>query len=159
MVKPLRMVIGTWDLVRAFLRGSERLDGIEVYGRPEFRGAVTEALLLLRDAELPAWRTMKQHVGTLVEGTRSTVIVTARPAFMFVDGPHSRQEPAFLAGTIAYMACSCQLHRTYEAEHPGRRVPRDVYAGGPAQERCDEAYRACLRALGSEPISSPPARE
>lgn len=138
-------------IVRAFLRGRERIDNIEVYGRPEFRRAVTGALLLLRDEKLPAWDTLDQHVGSILEGTRTLVIVTAHPAFMLIDGPHSRQAPEFLAGTIAHMACSCQLHRTYEAGFPGRRIPRDVYSGTAAQERCEKAYNECLLALGKSP--------
>ncbi|HEX9244462.1 MAG TPA: hypothetical protein VF875_18640, partial [Anaeromyxobacter sp.] len=126
----------------------ERVDGLEVYGREEFRRAVTNALRLLRDKKLPAWDTLTQHVSSIIEGTRTDAIVTAHPAFMFVDGPHSGQDPAFLAGTIAHMACSCQLHRNYEAEFPGRRVPRDIYSGNAAQERCEKAYQECLLALG-----------
>jgi hypothetical protein len=146
--KIVRKLSGTTDIVRASLRGSERVDSLEVYGRQEFRHAVRNALFLLRDKKLPAWDTLTQHVGSILEGTRTYVIVTAHPAFMFIDGPHSRQDPEFLAGTIAHLACSIQLHRTYEAEFPGRRVPRDVYSGSGAQERCDKACHECLLALG-----------
>lgn len=139
-------------VVRAFLRGRERIDGIEVYGRQEFRRAVTRALLLLRDKKLPAWDTLTKHVSSIFEGSRSFVIVTAHPAFMFVSGPYSVQEPEFLAGTIAFMACSIQLHRTYEAKLPGHRVPRDIYSSGSAaRERCGKAYHECLLALGKVP--------
>jgi len=139
-------------VVRAFLRGSERIEGIEVYGRQEFRRAVTRALLLLCDKKLQAWDTLTQHVDSIIEGTRTFVIVTAHPAFMFVSGPGSVQEPEFLAATISFMACSTQLHRTYEAEFPGRRVPRDIYSSGSAaRERCEKAYHECLLALGKAP--------
>lgn len=158
MVNLLHYLIGALDIIRAVRRGSEHVGGIEVCGDPEFRGAVVNALRLLRDAGLPAWHTVTQNVGMILEGTRTTVKPGAHPAFILIDGPHSRQEPEFLAGTIVYMARSCQLHRAYEAAYPGRRVPREVYAGKPAQERCDEAYRACLRDLGKEPIASPPGR-
>ncbi|WP_041450418.1 hypothetical protein [Anaeromyxobacter dehalogenans] len=158
MVNPLHSMIGALDVIRAVRRGIERVGRVEVYGSPEFRGAVVKALRLLRDEGLPAWHTVTRHVGTIVEGTRTTVKLGARPALMFIGAPHSRQEQAFLAATIAYLACSCELHARYEAEHPGHRVPRDVYAGKPAEERCGEEYRACLRALGTDPISSPPGR-
>jgi hypothetical protein len=139
-------------IVRAFLRGRERIDGIEVYGRQEFRRAVTRALLLLRDKKLPAWDILTQHVGSILEGTRTFVIVTAHPAFMFISGPYTVHEPEFLAGTIAFMACSIQLHRTYESEFPGRRVPRDIYSSGSAaRERCEKANHECLLALGKGP--------
>jgi hypothetical protein len=138
-------------IVRAFLRGRERIDGIEVYGRQEFRRAVTRALLLLRDKKLPAWDTLTRHVGSILEGSRTFVIVTAHPAFMFVSGPYSVQDSEFLAGTIAFMAFSIQLHRTYEAEFPGRRVPRDIYSGSAAKEHCEKAYHECLLAFGRDP--------
>ena len=143
-----RKLGGTADIVRATLRGSERIDSIEVYGRQEFRRVVTTALHLLRDKKLPAWETLTQHVNSIFEGGRTVVIVTAHPAFMFIDGPHSVQAPELLAATIAHMACSCQLHRDYEAEFPGGRATRDVYSGNAAQERCEKAYHECLLALG-----------
>ncbi len=146
--KIVRKLSGTGDIVRASLRGSERVDGIEVYGCQEFRRAVTTALLLLRDKRMPSWDTLAQHVDSIFEGRRTMAIVTAHPAFMFIDGPHSVQDVEVLAGTIAHMACGCQLHRTYEAEFPGRRVPRDVYSGSAARERCDKEYQECLLALG-----------
>jgi hypothetical protein len=150
-------------IVRAFLRGRERVDSIKVYGRQEFRRSITKALLLLRDKKVPAWGTLTQHVDSILEGSRSYVIVTAHPAFMFVSGPHSLQEPEFLAGTMAFMAGSIQLHRTYEAEFPGRRVPRDIYSSGSAaRERCEKAYNECLLAFGKTPRTesgkSPDAR-
>lgn len=144
----LRTIGGGADVVRGFLRGSDEVDGIRVYGHQEFRAAVREALLLIRDNKLPAWRTLTSHVGSIFAGRRTFVIVTAHPAFMFIDGPHSRQEPEFLAGTLAYLACSCELHRAYGAEFPGRRVPRDVYAGRAAEVRCESAHAECLQALG-----------
>jgi hypothetical protein len=145
----VRRLITTPDIVRAVRRGSEKIDGIEVYGRQEFRRAVIRALLLLRDKKLPAWDTLTQHVGSILEVRRTDAVVTARPAFMFINEPYSVQEPEFLAGTIAFMACSIQLHRTYEAEFPGRRVPPDVYSSGSAaRERCEKAYHECLLALG-----------
>jgi hypothetical protein len=147
----VRRLIGSADILRAVLRGTEKVDGIEVHGRQEFIRAVTKALFLLRAKKLPAWDTLSQHVDSIFEGRRTTALVTAHPAFMFVDGPHSGQDPEFLAGTIAYLARSCQLHRAYEAEHPGRRVPRDVYLGSAALERCDKAYRECLLALEVAP--------
>ena len=146
----LRSLSGAADLVRASLRGSERVEKVVVYGRPEFRHDVTRALLLLRDKRLPAWDTLTQHVGSIIEGSRMSVYAAAHPAFMFIDGSHSRQLPELLAGDIAYLACSCQLHRTHQAEFPGRRVPRDVYFGSAAWERCENAYRECLLALGIE---------
>ena len=142
---------GTTDIVRATLRGGERIEGIDVHGWPEFRRSVMQALLMLRDERLPAWDTLAQHVQSIIEGRRTTMVVTAHPAFIFVDEPHSAQEPEFLAATIAHMACSCRLHRDYEAEFPGRRVPHDVYCGSAAQERCARAYEECLSALGRRP--------
>ena len=145
----LRRLSATPEIVRAVWRGSEKIDGIEVYGRQEFRRAVTRALLLLRDKKLPAWDTLTQHVGSILEGRTTDAIVTAHPAFMFVSGPYSVQEPEFLAANIAFMACSIQLHRTYEAEFPGRQVPLDTYSwGGAARERCEKARHECLLALG-----------
>ncbi len=145
----LRRLIAIPDILRAVRRGSEKIDGIEVYGRQEFRRAVTRALLLLRDKKLPAWDTVTQHVSSILEGRRTDAIVSAHPAFMFVSGSYSVQEPEFLAGTIAFMACSIQLHRTYESEFPGRRVPRDIYSSGSAaRERCEKANHECLLALG-----------
>lgn len=149
--KIARKLSGGADIVRAFMKGSERVDGLEVYGCQEFRRGVIKALLLLRDKELPAWNTLNRHVGSILEGRRTIAVVTAHPAFMFLDGPHSSQDPEFLAGTISYMACSCELHRTHEAEFPGHRVPRDIYSGSAAQERCEKAYRECLLALGKLP--------
>jgi hypothetical protein len=148
----VRRLITTPDIVRAVWRGSEKIDGIEVYGRQEFRRAVIRALLLLRDKKLPAWDTLTQHVGSILEARLTEAVVTARPAFMFVSGPNSSQDPEFLAGAIAFMACSIQLHRTYESEFPGRRVPPDVYSSGSAaRERCEKAYHECLLALGKGP--------
>jgi hypothetical protein len=149
--KIVRKVSAAADIVRASLRGSERVDSIEVYGREEFRSSIRKALLLLHDNNLPAWDTLTRFVSAIIEGSRTAVIVTAHPALMLVDGPHARQIPEFLAGTITHMACSCQLHRTYEAEFPGRRVPRNIYADRAAQERCDSAYDECLLALGKDP--------
>jgi len=54
-----------------------------------------------------------------------------------------------MMSAIHHMACSCQLHRQYEREFPGRPVPRDIYAGSVAQERCEQAYHECLRVLGN----------
>jgi hypothetical protein len=140
--------IGTADIVRAFLKGSERIEGLDVAGSQDFRRAVAEALLLLRDNRIPAWDTLSRHVGTIVEGTRTVTVVTAHPAFMYIDGPSSRQDPTLLAGTIAFLACSCELHRRHEAEFPGRRVPRDVYSSAAAVECCEKAHEDCLLALG-----------
>ncbi len=150
----VRRLSATPEIVRAVRRGSEKIDGIEVYGRQEFRRAVTMALLLLRDKKLPAWDTLTQHVGSILEGRTTDAVVTAHPAFMFINEPYSVQEPEFLAGNIASMACRVQLHRTYEVEFPGRRgrrVPRDIYAGSAADERCSKAYYECLLALGKGP--------
>lgn len=144
IVKRLR---GTVDIVRAGLRGSERTGNIDVYGRPEFRRAVRTALLMLREANLPAWETLTRHVDSILEGGRTVAVVTASPAFIFIDRPHADQAPALLAATIAHLACSCQLHRDYQSAFPGRRVPRDTYSGSHAQERCEAAYRECLLAL------------
>jgi len=147
----LRRLSTAPDIVRAVRRGSEKIDGIEVYGHQEFRRAIIRALLLLRDKKLPAWGTVAQYVGSILEAGRTEAVVTARPAFMFVSGPYAVQEPEFLAGTIAFMACSIQLHRAYEAEFPGRRVPTDVYSSGStARERCEKAKQECLKALGKE---------
>src|SRR5512133_1061343 len=122
------------DIVRAFLKGSERLEGLDVAGSEQFRNAVTKALLLLRERKLPAWNTLSQHFNVVVEGRKTVATVTAHPALMFIDGPSSRQDPEFLAATIAFLACSCELHRRHEAEFPGRRVPRDVYSSAAAVE-------------------------
>ena len=143
----IRKLGGTFDVLSAHLKGCERIDGIEVYGRPEFRRALMGALLLLRDKKLPPWDTLARHVNRILEGRRTTVIVTAHPAFMFIDGPHSNQAAEFLAATIAFEACSVQLHRSYEAEYPGLRVPKDIYSGSAARERCMKAYQECLVAL------------
>ena len=105
-------------------------------------------MLLLRDRKLPAWDSLTQHVGSILEARRTEAVVTARPAFMFISEPYSVQEPVLLAGTIAFMACSIQLHRAHAAAFPGRRVPLDVYStGSAARERC-EASQECLLALG-----------
>jgi hypothetical protein len=144
----IRKITGSVDILRALLRGSERADGFKVYGRQEFRRAVTTALFLLRDRKLPAWSTLREHVSAILEGTRTDAVVSAHPAWMFIGGPDLIQDPEFLAATIAYWACSCQLHRSYEAEFPGRPVPVDVYFGSAAQERCERDYNECLLALG-----------
>lgn len=148
--RAVRKLMAAIDIVRAFSQGSETVAGLQVHGSPEFRAAVVKALRVLRENRLPAWSTLTQHVGSILEGRRSAVIVTAHPAFMFIDGPHSGQEPELLAATIAHMACSCLIHREYEVRHPGRRVPREVYAGAEALSRCEEAYRECLLRLGHE---------
>lgn len=137
------------DIVRAALSGKETIDNIDVCGRREFRRAVTAALVLLRDKKMPAWDTLTQHVTSIIEARRTTIIVTAHPAFILIDGAHAGQNSELLAATIAHMACSCQLHRQYEANFPSRPVPRDTYAGSVAQERCELAYRECIRALGN----------
>jgi hypothetical protein len=72
----------------------------------------------------------------------------AHPAFMTVNGPDWSHGPEYVAACIAHMACSGQLYRNYEAEFPGRRVPRDIFAGSAAKERCDKAFYECLAALG-----------
>lgn len=136
------------DIVRAALSGRERIDSIDVFGRREFRRSVTAALVLLRDKKIPAWDTLSQHVTSIMEARRTTIIVTAHPAFILLDGAHAGQDSEHLAASIAQMTCSCQLHRQYEASFPSRPVPQDVYAGTVAQERCDAAYRECMRALG-----------
>jgi hypothetical protein len=143
-----RKLSGAADLVRAGLKGSEKVEDLEVFGSEDFRLCVRRALHLLRDHDLPAWETMTQHVDSIVEGRRTTIIVTAHPAFMFIQGPDWGRGPEVLAADIAFMACSCQLHRTYEARFPGLRVPRDIYAGSDARVRCSEAYQECLVALG-----------
>jgi hypothetical protein len=137
-------------IVRAIRCGSEMMDSIEVSGRQEFRRAVTAALALLRDKNLPVWNALIQHVNSVLEGKETTIVVTAHPAFIFIDEAYAGQDPEYLAATIAHMACSCQLHRQYEADFPNRPVPRDIYAGSVAQERCEQAYRDCLRVLGIE---------
>jgi hypothetical protein len=146
--KVLRAIAVGAEIVPAVLRGRDSLENITVCGRPAFRAAVVEALLLLRGNRLPAWDTLSKHVGFIFQGRRTFVGVTTRPAFMFIDGPHSKQEPAMLAGTLAFLACSCELHRTFGAEFPGVHVPREVYAGRAAEARCESAYRECLEALG-----------
>ena len=148
--KLVRWLGGSLDVLRAHWRGCETIDGIDVCGTQEFRRAVTAALLLLRDNELPMWDALARHVGSIMEGRRSFVIVTAHPAFMFIDRPHWSQAAEFLAATMAFEACSVLLHRTHEAEHPRRRVPRDIYRGEAAVERCENAYRECLLALGKD---------
>lgn len=145
----VRRLASAPDILRAVRRGSESIDGIDVYGRPEFRRAVTEAVVLLRDKKLPAWDTLSQHVGSILEARKTEAVVTARPAFMCISETCSVQEPEFLAGVIAFMACSIQLHRAYQSAFPGRRVPRDVFSSGNApRESCEKAYRECLLALG-----------
>ncbi len=139
------------DLMRASLKGSERVASVEVFGSEAFRHAVARALLLLRDNNMKAWDTIVAHVSTIIEARRTNIVVTAHPAFMFVNGPDWRQEPELLAAVFAFMACSCQLHRIYEAEVLGRRVPREIFAGVAAQERCNDAYRECLLSLGKSP--------
>jgi glycerol-3-phosphate cytidylyltransferase-like family protein len=151
MGKIVRKVSGSADIVRAALKGSDRVESLDVFGAQEFRHAVARALLLLRDNRLPAWNTVMQYVDAIVEGHKTTIIIGAHPAMVFIHGPDWRQGAEVLAATIAFMACGCQLHRTFEAEFPGRRVPRDIYAGNAARERCDEAYQECLRALGRPP--------
>jgi hypothetical protein len=90
-----------FEILRALRKGSERLDGIEVHGRQEFRRAVISALLLLRDNKLPAWETLTQHVSSILEARTTDAVVTAHPAFMFISEPHSGQGPELLAGTRA----------------------------------------------------------
>jgi hypothetical protein len=145
--KLVRRLGDTVDVLSAHRRGCEKIDGIEVYGRPEFRCAVTGALLLLRDNTLPSWDTLTRHVGSILEGRRTVAVVTAHPAFVLIDRAYWAQASEFLAAIVAFEACSIQLHRTYEAELSGRRVPRDLYAGSAAFERCEKAYRECLLAL------------
>jgi hypothetical protein len=135
-------------IARAVRRGSERVEGIEVYGREEFRRAVIGALLLLRDRQLPAWETLTQHVGSILEGGATDGMFNAHPAFMTVSVPDWSRGPEYLAACIAHMACIGQLYRSYEAEFPGRRVPRDVFTSSAAKERCDRAFYECLSALG-----------
>jgi hypothetical protein len=89
-------------------------------------------------------------VGSIFEGRRTVVIVSAHPAFLFIDGPYSVQPPEYLAAAIAFETCSIQRHRTHEAEFPGARVPREIYSGTAAVERCEKAYRECLLVLGKE---------
>jgi hypothetical protein len=143
----VRRLASAPDILRAVARGSEKVDRIDVYGRREFRRAVRTALLLLRDTKLPAWDTLTRHVGSIVEGSTTETVVGAHPAIMVVSGPHSVQEPKFLAAMIAFMACGIQLHRSYESGFPGRRVPRDVYFSGSAMQRCEKARHECLLAL------------
>lgn len=149
--KLVRRLSTALEVLRAVLRGRASVEGIDVYGRPKFRRATIEALLLLRDFKLPAWETLAQHVGSILEGRTTDAVVTAHPAFLFVSGDDSVQRPELLAANIAFIACSIQLHRTYEAECPGRRVPLDVYSwGGAARERCEKARHECLLVLGKE---------
>ena len=144
----VQRLCGSVAVARAVWRGSERVDGIEVCGRPEFRREVTKALGLLRDKRLPAWDTLSQHVGSIVEGRITDGTPSAHPVLLTVDGPDSSRGPEYLAASIAHMACCTQLYRNYEVEFPGRRVPRDVFAGTAAKERCDKAFYECLSVLG-----------
>jgi hypothetical protein len=148
----LRRLVAIPDILRAFRRGSEKIDGIEVYGREEFRRAIRKAVLLLRDKKLPAWDTLTQHVGSIIEGSRTDAVVTAHPAFLFVsESDAAAKEAEFLAGKISFMACSIQLHRTYQSAFPHHRVPQQVYSSGRAAlERCEKASHECLVALGKE---------
>ena len=130
----------------ALIRGSERVDRVRVFGRKRFRESVRVSLLSLRDLDLPAWGTITTHVDWIIEGWRPFIAVNMHPAFIFLDSTVVNQN-THLAGTLAHMACSCQLYRDYEVREPGRRVPREQYSGPLAKQRCDEAYRQCVEAI------------
>lgn len=152
----VRKLGGALDIVRAFSRGMEKAEGVEVYGRPEFRRAALQALGLLRENSLPSWDTLRQHRCSILEGRRTEYLGSARSAMIMVNA-RDFQEPEFLAAYIAAMACGLQVYWNYSAGASGRPVPRDVYSGSAAFDLCDKAYQEALVTLGktARPWRSP----
>lgn len=142
-----RMVLGAVAMARASVNGSESVDTVTISGRAPFRRSIRAALVLIRDRELPAWSTLSTHVNRIVEGWRTFIIVDAHPSFIFIDRSCVEHDVPYMAGVLAHLACSCQLHRDFEALNPGRKVPRVEYSGPAAKERCERAYRECVDAL------------
>jgi hypothetical protein len=147
--KILRRLGDAFDGARAMWAGCEKVDGIDVCGRREFRRAVAWALLSIRDSRLSSWDALSKHVDSILEGRRTFPIVTGHSAFMVIDRRRLAQSLEYLAADIVAMACSFGLYRAYEATHPGCRVPAEITHGAAALESRDEAYRECLAVLGN----------
>jgi hypothetical protein len=135
------------SILSAMRNGRECVESITVFGCTEFRQEISEALLLLRDNDLPAWATLRTHVEWIVEGWKSFIMVTLHPAYIFISRKDADQTVVYRASVLSHMACSCELHRGYEMQFPRRRVPREVFSGPVAQESCMKAYYECMAML------------
>ena len=126
--------------------------GSVVCGDDAFVRATIEALELLKAKTPDVYALLEKHIGYVVSGKPSGVVVTglARfPTTMVLMGPsYSQGSIVEYAGTLAHESYHCELYRRAEHTAPGSPVPEHAHSGENAESLCLRYQCDVLRRLG-----------
>jgi hypothetical protein len=110
--------------------------GIAVSGSPEFIQQTYNALWLLETLARDAFVKTQTYVGLIEQGERSGMAAYEDPPRYEVGDPTAFHSVTWYASTIAHDATHSELFHRYLAEHPGERVPEDVWTGFEVERFC-----------------------
>jgi hypothetical protein len=141
-------LFGAAFVVRALFQESRKIDGIRIYGPPNFREAVAAALHRLASDAPDAFALCKRFVEAVVIARNSGVSSNRRPAIVLLGHWATQVSLPYLASTLVHEAYHCQLYWSSHESSSGKKVPAHLYSGEEAERACIEYQTSVLKQLG-----------
>ena len=147
---------------KALFGPSKTIEGIAIHGSQEFIHLTSQALLLLKEKAPEAYQLIQQHIGRILSGTRSRVLVRMLPSFpaWCIVGQGSASSPLIeYAAGLAHEAYHGHLYATYKKSNPKSRVPYEACGGEKGEQLCLDYECRVLRQLGADEATVQQARD